>query len=105
MANMETDTQGASAGPRRFRIWVAGQLDERFVDGAAEIELMRSTCGSTLEGPFVDQSQLRGILDRLWRLGIEVVKFETCRPAATDRDEGAPPAVAERPTDHDDKRI
>lgn len=74
---MESHAQGSSRSRRRFRIRVAGRLGEQFVEGAAEIELRRSTCGSTLEGPFVDQSQLRGILDQLWQLGIEIVGFET----------------------------
>lgn len=96
---MDTDTQGASPGPRRFRIWVAGQLDERFVAGAGELELGQSTCGSTLEGPFVDESQLRGILSRLWNLGIEVRRFETYVPDPTDNQASVSPAAAERPTD------
>ena len=77
---MASDARDGSPNRRRFRIRVAGRLDERFIDGAAEIELGQSTGGSTLEGPFVDQSQLRGILDRLWQLGIEVIGFETYVP-------------------------
>ena len=76
---MDTEPEQGS-GPRRYRIWVAGRLDERIIDGFEGIELGRSVSGSTLEGPFVDQSQLRGILDRLWQLGIEVFKFETYLP-------------------------
>ena len=74
---MAMKARDGSPNRRRFRIRVAGRLDERFVDGATEIELGQSIGGSTLEGPFVDQSQLRGILDRLWQLGIEVIGFET----------------------------
>lgn len=62
---------------RRFRIYVAGRLEFRFVEGIDGIELGRSEDGSTLDGPFVDQSHLRGILDRLWQLVIEVLEFET----------------------------
>ena len=65
--------------PRRFRILVAGRLDDRFLDGIESLELGQAVDGSTLEGPLVDQSQLRGVLDRLWQLGIEVLKFETYR--------------------------
>lgn len=77
--DMETHAQDISPSRRRFRIWVAGRLDERFIDGAEQIALGQSTDGSTLEGALIDQSQLHGILDRLWRLGIEVIKFETYR--------------------------
>ena len=97
MSNMETETKGTSPGRRRFRIWVAGRLDPRFADGVAGIEL--GTDRSTLEGPFIDQSQLRGILDRLWQLGIEVRKFETYVPDPTDNQESVPSPAAERPID------
>ena len=89
---METHAQDTQPIRRRFRISVAGRLDERFVDGVERIELGHSADGSTLEGPFIDQSQLRGILDRLWQLGIEVLKLETYLP---DSDELTP-----RPTKH-----
>lgn len=62
---------------RRFRIHVAGRLDPRFIEGIDGIELGHADGGSVLDGPFVDQSQLRGVLDRFWQLGIEVLKFET----------------------------
>mgnify|MGYP001819111706 CR=1 FL=1 len=81
--DMGSPEQDSSSSRRRFRIRVAGRLDEQFIDGAAEIEVGQSTCGSTLEGPFVDQSQLRGLLDRLWQLGIEVLGFETFVPTPT----------------------
>lgn len=74
---MDEHGQDNQPSPRRFRIWVAGRLDKRFLDGVDGIELGPSTDGSTLDGAIIDQSHLRGILDRLWRLGIEVIKFET----------------------------
>jgi hypothetical protein len=76
---MEMNTDDTN--PRRFRIWVAGRLDERFVDAFDNVEIGHSARGSTLDGVLVDQSQLRGILDRLWQLGIEVLRFETYRSA------------------------
>ena len=84
---MDTDAGQAPAASRRYRIWVVGRLDERFVDGLDGIELGGSEHGSTLEGPFVDQSQLRGVLDRLWQLGIEVFKFETYLPGIEEAQE------------------
>jgi hypothetical protein len=74
---MEADAQDTQPSRRHFRIWVAGRLDERFIDGIDEMELGQSQDGSTLDGPLIDQSQLRGVLDRLWQLGIEVLRFET----------------------------
>jgi hypothetical protein len=32
---------------------------------------------TVLEGPYVDQSSLHGLLDRLRDLGIEIVSFDT----------------------------
>ncbi len=95
---MEPHAQGSSRSRRRYRIRVAGRLDERVINGVAEVELGQSACGSTLEGPFVDQSQLRGLLDRLWQLGIEVLGFETYVPNTEDTEEDVPPSAAERPT-------
>ena len=77
---MEMHSPDTSVSLRRFRIVVAGRLNERFVDGVPGVELGQSPDGSTLEGPFIDQSQLRGVLDRLWQLGIEVLRFETYAP-------------------------
>ena len=56
---------------------MAGRLDDRFVEGLLDAGLSDGPDGSLIEGPFIDQSYLRGILDRLWQLGIEVRKFET----------------------------
>lgn len=75
--HMETHSQDIQPSRRRFRIWVAGRLDGRFVDGIEHMELGHSTDGSTLDGEFIDQSHLRGIPDRLWQLGIEVLRFDT----------------------------
>lgn len=99
MVDMETDAQDTSPGRRRFRICVAGRLDARFTDGAAGIELGQATDGSTLEGPFIDQSQMRGILDQLWQLGVEVLRFETYVPAPTANETSVPPPAAERHPD------
>ena len=103
---MEYHGQEARPSRRRFRIWVAGRLDAQFIDGAEDIELGHSRDGSTLDGMFVDRSHLRGILDRLWRLGIEVIKFETypsdpdAPHAAEHGDSPSPPSRAsERYTD------
>ena len=97
--HMETEAQDNSSEGKRFRISVAGRLDERFIDGIAGIELGKSPDGSTLEGPFVDQSQVRGILDQLWQLGIEVLRFETYAPERTDGHLSGSSPVAETHAD------
>ncbi len=81
---METNGQENHPRRRRFRIFVAGRLDPLFIDGIDGIELGHSTDGSTLDGALIDQSHLRGTLERLWQLGIEVLKFETYLSEPTD---------------------
>jgi hypothetical protein len=57
----------------RYRIVVRGRLSERF---AAAFEGLRVEPGpalTELSGPFADQSELHGVLDRLRDLGIELV--------------------------------
>ena len=92
MGRVEKDTQDTN--PRRFRIWVAGRLDQRFLDAFDDVELEDSPEGSTLDGVLIDHSQLRGVLDRLWQLGIEVLRFETYVP-----DPQSPPSATERHPD------
>ena len=84
--DMKTPAQDSSANRRRFRIRVAGRLEARFAEGVPGIEIGESPEGTMLEGPLIDQSQLRGVVERLWRLGIEVLTFETyvADPEATD---------------------
>ncbi len=74
---METSSQDTHPSRRRYRIWVVGRLEQRFVDGLGDVSLDDGEEGSVIEGALVDQSQFRGLLDRLWQLGIEVSKFET----------------------------
>ena len=76
---METRSEDTCPPQRRFRIWVVGRLERQFVDGLGDVVLADGAEGSTLDGVLVDQSQFRGLLDRLWQLGIEVSKFETYR--------------------------
>lgn len=49
---------------------------------------------TVLTGEIVDASQLYGVLDRLRRLGIEIVRFDTYRPG--DPESGTPRLVEER---------
>jgi hypothetical protein len=89
---MNTGTQDTQLGRRRFRIWIDGRLDQRFADTFEGVELAHSPEGSILDGVLVDQSHLRGVVDRLWQLGIEVLRFETYLP---DREE-SPSAAADK---------
>lgn len=63
---------------RAFRIWVAGRLNDSFVEGidpALQQEVVETN--TALSGELFDQAQLYGLLQRLSSLGIEVIRFET----------------------------
>ena len=63
-------TTGPAA--KRYRIVVEGRLSESFVDGFDGLALTTQPGRSTLSGPFADQAQLYGLLNRLRDLGIEL---------------------------------
>jgi hypothetical protein len=61
-----------------FCVWVSGRLADDFAKAFdPEMEQGETENGSTLSGELVDQAQIRGLLDRLGNLGIDVVRFET----------------------------
>jgi hypothetical protein len=62
--------------PQRYAIVVKGELSPRY---AAAFERMELTCceGKTrISGPVADQAQLRGLLDAVDALGLELVSVE-----------------------------
>ncbi len=60
-----------------YRIVVHGRLGDAFVDGFDDMTQTTTASGTVLEGRYVDQSSLHGLLDRLRDLGIEIVSFDT----------------------------
>jgi hypothetical protein len=60
------------AGMPRYRIVVRGRLGERFLQLFDGLEHQAGSGESVLEGSF-DQAALRGLLDRLSDLGIDLV--------------------------------
>ena len=59
--------------PTRYRIVVKGRLSESFASVFEDLRVEPLPGRTALEGDFVDQSQLHGVLDRLRGLGIELV--------------------------------
>jgi hypothetical protein len=57
----------------RYRIVVKGRLTPAFGSAFEGIELELLPGATALEGNFVDQAQLYGILERLRNLGIELL--------------------------------
>jgi hypothetical protein len=58
--------------PTRYRIVVKGRLSESFASVFDDLSVEPLPGRTALEGEFVDQSQLHGILDRIRGLGIEL---------------------------------
>ena len=80
--------------PTQYRITVQGRLTDRL--GSAFDDMARRVQGGNtdLVGEVRDQSQLFGLLDRISRLGLELISV------TPDPSEGAPPpeSPATRPT-------
>jgi hypothetical protein len=65
--------------PTRYRIVVKGRLTESFTSVFEELTVVPLQGRTALEGDFVDQSQLHGVLDRLRGLGIELESLNAVR--------------------------
>ena len=63
----------ALAGSEVARDW----LGDAFVDGFGDMTQTTRGSNTVLEGRYVDQSHLHGLLDRLRGLGIEILGFDT----------------------------
>jgi hypothetical protein len=59
--------------PTRYRIVVKGRLTDSFASVFEDLSVEPLPGRTALEGDFIDQSQLHGVLDRLRGLGIELV--------------------------------
>lgn len=60
-----------------YRIRIEGALDRPIADWFGGITVLPQENGETLlEGQFVDQPALRGLLDQLWNLNFTIVSFE-----------------------------
>jgi hypothetical protein len=60
----------------RYRIVVRGRLTPAFGTGLGGVTLEVLPGATALEGDFGDQAELRGMLERLRNLGIEVVSVD-----------------------------
>ncbi len=60
-----------------YRIRIEGALDRPITDWFGGIIVIPQENGETLlEGQFVDQPALRGLLDQLWNLNFTILSFE-----------------------------
>lgn len=57
----------------RYRVVVQGELSDRFQRGFEDLNLVRESGDTVIEGEFIDTAQLYHLLDRLQDLGLELV--------------------------------
>jgi hypothetical protein len=63
-------------GPTRYRIVLRDELSDRFEAMFEPMEMDCSDGRTVLVGDVVDQAQLHGLLERVARLGIELISVE-----------------------------
>jgi hypothetical protein len=83
--DLANETQHAGMVPTddgaRYAIRVKGQLDRRWEEWFDGLAIAIEPGGETvLSGPIVDQSALHGVLDRLQRLGLELLAVHRIKP-------------------------
>ena len=67
---------------QRFEIRVKGQIDQNWSDWLENLKITHTAQGETvLTGPVRDQAALRGLLDRLADLGLELISVAPCMKA------------------------
>ena len=59
-----------------YRIVVKGRLSDGFANGFEDMTQTASGPNTMLEGSYLDQSHLHGLLDRLRDLGIQIISFD-----------------------------
>jgi hypothetical protein len=78
-----------TAGQAEYEIRLAGTLDpgwaEWFPAMMVETGISPVSPVTVIRGPVPDQSALRGILCKLWDLGLTVLRVERGLPAANER--------------------
>jgi hypothetical protein len=63
-------------GTTRYRIVLRDELSDRFATSFDPMTMTRVEGKTILVGDIVDQAQLHGLLERVARLGIELVSVE-----------------------------
>jgi hypothetical protein len=92
--------QGGGVHPTQYRITVQGRLTDRL--GSAFEDMTRRVMGGNTDliGEIRDQSQLFGLLDRVRRLGLELISITPNPPEATAPHEAPPIARTQSQPHH-----
>ena len=76
-------TEHRRVGPERYRIVVAGHLDEAWSEWFAGLTITPAADGETvLAGPIADQAALHGVLIRIRDLGLPLLALTRVAPDA-----------------------
>ena len=79
---MKRGRSSGATGPTIYRIVVRGELSQRYLLVFEGMTLAAGDGQTAITGPVVDQAHLRGLLDRVGELGLELVSINPT-PAPT----------------------
>ena len=69
--------------PTRYRLRVAGHLDQHWSAWFGDLQLTHEPEGTTsLAGPVADQAELHGLLTKIRDLGVTLISVTTIEPPA-----------------------
>ncbi len=72
--------------PLDYEIRVSGPVPESLLVETEGLKVVREPVQTVLRGPVPDQAALHGIINRLQRLGLELIEVRRVGPHATDAD-------------------
>jgi hypothetical protein len=82
---MSDDRQGDDPGHFLYEIRVDGLLDERWSQWLNGLSLRPEQNETVLTAAVPDQAALRGLLNRIWDLNLEVISLSRLRPETGSR--------------------
>ncbi len=85
--------------PLDYEIRVSGPVPESVLVETEGLKIVNEPVHTILRGPVADQAALHGIINRLQRLGLELIEVRRVGPHPTDADPGGCPGRARDVTD------
>ena len=89
MADDENKSSQESNGISLYRIVVEGELHESWSNWLGNVDLERriqglDSCHTILLSEIPDQAALRGLLNRIWDLNLEIISLDKYQQGAAD---------------------
>jgi hypothetical protein len=86
--------------PLDYEIRVSGPVPESLLVETEGLKIVSEPVQTVLRGPVPDQAALHGIINRLQRLGLELIEVRRVGPHGTDADgDGCPSSGGRTPSD------